>query len=415
MSEHTGANTSVLLPAARVGLYVLDTELRESAKALASDWRFARVTFDIHEGDVESAIAAFQGGAQSPELLMVETLNIDDSFTSRLEVLAGSCAETTSAVVVGPVNDVYLYRKLIKMGVSDYLVRPLRTEVLAEVIAKALIEKLGTTESRLIAFVGSKGGVGTTTLAQATAWGVSGRLSQKTIILDASGGWSYLSVALGSEPITSMTEAARASNSVDQDSFKRMVSSVSERLSVLATGADMMLDEVTSPEALEGIINHLMVSYPVVIVDLSGASASVKRMIMHKAHEVIIVTTPTLPSLRSARSLLLEIKDVRGGSDKEIELVINMKDQAPGFEVSPADISSAMGRKPALTIPFSPKLFAASETQGKKLTEIAGAEDITSGLMALARKVITVLESQEITEKSQGGLMGNLLGKLKAK
>jgi pilus assembly protein CpaE len=415
MSEHTGANTSVLLPAARVGLYVLDADLRASAKALASDWRFARVTFDIHEGDVESAITAFQGGAVSPELLMVETQNIDDSFTARLEVLAGSCAETTSAVVVGPVNDVYLYRKLIKMGVSDYLVRPLRTEVLAEVIAKALIEKLGTTESRLIAFVGSKGGVGTTALAQATAWGVSGRLAQKTIILDAAGGWSYLSVALGTEPITTMNEASRAANSVDQDSFKRMVAPISEKLSVLATGADMMLDDITTPEALEGIINHLMVSFPVVIVDLSGAAASVKRMIMHKAHEVVIVTTPTLPSLRSARSLLLEIKDVRGGSDKEVELVINMKEQSPGLEVSLADIASAMGRKPALTVPFVPKLFATAETHGKKLTDIAGAEDITTGLIALARKVISVSDPWEGKEKPQGSLMGQFLGKLKAK
>ena len=61
MSDSTGANTSVLLPAARVGLYVLDAELREAARALVGDWRFARVTFDIHDGDVEDAIKAYQG------------------------------------------------------------------------------------------------------------------------------------------------------------------------------------------------------------------------------------------------------------------------------------------------------------------------------------------------------------------
>lgn len=415
MSEHIGAHTSVLLPSARVTLYVRDAELQASVKALATDWRFARVTFDIHEGDVESAISAYQGGAASPELLMVETLNIDDGFTSRLEVLAGSCGENTSAVVIGPVNDVYLYRKLIKMGVSDYLVRPLRTEVLAEVIAKTLIEKLGTTESRLIAFVGAKGGVGTSALAQATAWGVSDRLSQKTIILDAAGGWSYLSVGLGSEPITTLAEASRAAGNIEQDSFRRMIAAASDKLSVLATGIDMMLDEVTTPEALESIINHLMITYPVVIVDLSGANATVKRMVMHKAHEVMIVTTPALSSLRSARSLLQEIKEVRGGSDKEIELIINMKDQSAGFEVSANDIATSMARKPSLTIPFTPKIFAVAETQGKKITGIPGAEEIISGLMSLVRKVVTVADNQEALEKSDNSLIGGLLGKLKAK
>ena len=71
-----------------------------------------------------------------PELLVVETRTIEDGFTERLEVLAGNCSDHTSAVVVGPVNDVYLYRKLIAMGVSDYLVRPIRKDVLAEVLAK---------------------------------------------------------------------------------------------------------------------------------------------------------------------------------------------------------------------------------------------------------------------------------------
>lgn len=415
MSEATGGSTSVLLPAARVGLCVLDPDLRESARALAQDWRFARVTFDIHEGDVEAAIKIYQGGAASPDLLMVETTNIDDGFTQRLEVLAGSCSEDTSAVVIGPVNDVYLYRKLIKMGVSDYLVRPIRKDTLAEVISKALIEKLGTTESRLIAFVGSKGGVGTSILAQSTAWGISTRLDHKTIILDAAGGWSYLSVAMGSEPVTTLAEASRASMATEQDSFRRMIVSPSEKISVLASGADMMLDDVIAPESLENILNKLMIQYPAVVVDLSGASATVKRMVMHKAHEVVIVTTPTLPALRSARSLLMEIKEVRGGSDKDIELVINMKDLAAGAEVSTADIAAAMGRKPAMTIPFNPKIFTAVETHGKKLSEVSGSEDIVAGLMALARKVLKTTDTDDKAIKTDAGFLGGLLGKMKAK
>lgn len=415
MSDITGGPTSVLLPAARIGLCVLDAELRESARELSQDWRFARVTFDIHEGDVEAAIKIYQGGAASPDLLLVETTSIDESFTARLEVLAGSCSEDTSAVVIGPVNDVYLYRKLIKMGVSDYLVRPIRKDTLAEVIAKALIEKLGTTESRLIAFVGSKGGVGTSILAQSTAWGLSSRLDLKTIILDASGGWSYLSVAMGSEPVTTLADAAKAAVSPEQDSFRRMVVSPTEKLSLLASGADMMLDEVITPDGLETILNRLMVQFPAVIVDLSGASATVKRMVMHKAHEVVIVTTPTLPALRSARSLLMEIKEVRGGADKDVELVINMKDQAAGSEVSVTDITAALGRKPAMVIPFAPKIFSAVETQGKKLADIAGAEEIMAGLLGLARKVLTFSDAPEKAVKAESGLLGGILGKLKAK
>ncbi len=413
MSDTTETTTSVLLPAARVGLYVLDADIREAAKALATDWRFARVVFDIHEGDVDTAIAAYSG-QDSPEFLMVETRTIDDSFTQKLEVLASSCAAHTSAVVVGPDNDVYLYRKLIQMGVSDYLVRPLRKEVIAEVIAKTLIEKLGTTDSRLIAYIGAKGGVGTSTLAQATAMAVAGKLDQKTIILDAAGGWSYLSVAMGTEPITSLSEAVRASQGADQDSFRRMLFNTNDKLTVLASGADAMLGDPTTADAYEAMINKLMVTYPVVIVDLSGAAPSICRAVMHKAHEVVIVSEATLPSLRSARSLINEIKAVRGNSDKDIELVINKKDATP-HEVSLPDITEALERKPVLAIPFMPKLFAVSETQGKPLMSLPGAEDLIGGLLALARKVISGEEVKPGADKQEGRILGGLLGKLKAK
>lgn len=413
MSEKSETVTSVLLPAARVGLYVLDADIREAVKSLAADWRFARVTFDINEGDVDTAIAAYSG-KESPEFLMVETTTIDDKFTEKLEVLASSCSDHTSAVVVGPDNDVYLYRKLIQMGVSDYLVRPLRKEVIAEVIARTLIEKFGMTESRLIAYIGAKGGVGTSTLAQLTATAVSSRLEQKTVILDAAGGWSYLSVAMGTEPITTLNEAARASQGADQDSFRRMIFNANDKLSVLASGADAMLDEVAAADAYEAMLNRLMVTYPVVIVDLSAASPSIRRAVMHKAHEVVIVSQANLPSLRAARTLLNEIKTVRGGSDKDIELVINMKDAAP-HEVSLPDITEALGHKPVLTIPFMPKVFSAAETQGKSLMSVSGAEDIVSGLLTLARKVISADDSSAVTEKQEGGRLSGLLGKLKAK
>jgi pilus assembly protein CpaE len=187
MSDHQDVVTHVLLPVARVSLFVRDQDIRDLAESLKSDWRFARVTFDIRDGGVDTAIDTYRQ-AVSPNLVIVETEEIGDSFTGRLEVLANSCAENTAAVVVGPVNDVYLYRRLIDMGVSDYLVRPVDRDVLIELIAKILIEKLGAPGSRMVAFVGAKGGVGTSMVAQTSALVSSHDLEQKTVIMDAAGG-----------------------------------------------------------------------------------------------------------------------------------------------------------------------------------------------------------------------------------
>jgi pilus assembly protein CpaE len=137
---------------------------------------------------------------------------MDESFMAKLEELASHCDEGTAAVIIGPVNDVYLYRQMIDMGISDYLVKPISSDVMAEVCAKTLIEKIGVKGSRLIAYIGAKGGVGTSLLGQTAALGVSQFMDQKTFLLDTCGGWSTLSVGLGFEPSTTLVEAARATD-----------------------------------------------------------------------------------------------------------------------------------------------------------------------------------------------------------
>lgn len=415
MNEDTGKAGDVLLPSAKVALHVKDPEIREAAKLLAQDWRFARITFEVHDGSIETAIKIYES-APSPDLVIVETSTIEDGFTDRLGTLAENCSGDTSAVVVGPVNDVYLYRKLIDMGVSDYLVRPVTRDVLLQVISKTLIEKFGAPESRLIAVVGAKGGVGASTFSEELARTVSSSLDQKTIILDAAGGWSYLAVSLGTEPMTNFTEITRLATSSDEAAFNRMIFSVSDKLSVLATGADAMLDDYITPEAYELIINRLMVTYPVVIVDLSGSSSAVKKTVMARAHEIVVVSTPSLPSLRAARTLIHEIKNYRGDSGDNINFVLNKTGRVPGLEVGKADIEKAMDRKAQLVIPYEEKLFSAAEAQGKSIRDIKGSEAVTASLLEFAGRVLQARTSQNADGKSGdkaglAGWMSKLTGK----
>jgi len=163
MSDVEQQFTDILLPSASVFVFSKDADTLESAGALKDDWRFARVGVEIVSGDVDSAIEQFKANGAS-DLIIIQTDEIDDSFTERLGELSNYCDEGTAAIIIGPVNDVYLYRQLIDMGISDYLVRPVKTEIITDVIVKALIKRLGISGSRLIAVIGAKGGVGTSVI-----------------------------------------------------------------------------------------------------------------------------------------------------------------------------------------------------------------------------------------------------------
>ena len=123
MSEAENQATSILLPASSIAVYSKEQQTLQSARDLENDWRFARVQVSGEEGDVETAIETYAEVA-SPDLIIIQTDTIDEGFTERLGALAAHCEEGTSAIIIGPDNDVNLYRKLIDMGVSDYMVSP---------------------------------------------------------------------------------------------------------------------------------------------------------------------------------------------------------------------------------------------------------------------------------------------------
>jgi pilus assembly protein CpaE len=414
MSDFQGSSNSVLLPSGKITLFVKDEDIKNAALSLQDDWRFARVTINVVSGDVEGAVDLYSSHA-SPDIVVVETQEISDSFAGRLEVLAGHCSENTAAIVVGPVNDVYLYRKLIDMGVSDYLVKPLTRDVLAQVFSKILIERLGATGSHLIACIGAKGGVGTSSIAQLLSTVSANDLHQKTIILDAAGGWSYLSVAMGGDSVTTLHEVARAAAGSDQDSFNRMTVHVNDKLSFLGTGAESLLDDMVSAEQFEIVVNRLMHTYPVVVVDLSGAQIDIRRNILSRANNVVVVSTPTLSALRAARGLLEETKTVRGGSDNGLHIILNMKGVGSGHEVSDSDMATALKIKADMVLGFLPKIFGAAEGQGKSLSSVSGGQDIAQTVKQFLESKIGLNRERGAvanTAQEKSGLFDGFLGKI---
>ena len=376
---------STLLPPSRVDFYVSDDGTAALVEKLKADWRFARVEIRMmHEG-IDAATARYVQEA-SPELILLETDDISDAFINQLGGLAGVCAEGTDAVIIGPTNDVHLYRNLVGMGVRDYLVRPVGEDDMVAVIAQALVDKRGLSGARLVAVAGGKGGVGTTSIAQITAWSIAETLKQKTLLLDAAGSNSTLGVSYGLEPSASFSEAVRVGSSGSEDDLNRILQKATDNLTMLICGGDPVLGARPDPDIVEAMVTRLMQKYPVIVIDLSGASRAVQQRMIALAADVIMVTTPMLTALRNTRTYLGEIKAMRSGLE-EVDLLVNMQGLAGGKEEVPIkDIEAALETDAAAKIAYTPKVFALSESTGKPVGASADAKDIMQQILPLAER-----------------------------
>lgn len=395
--------TSVLLPASSVDFYALDEGTAALAQQLASDWRFARVSVRIERTGIEVAVEHYKE-TPSPELIIIETNDISEAFLEHLGSLAGVCAAGTDAVIVGPKNDVHLYRSLVEMGVKDYLVRPVSEVDLVKVIAKALIDKRGLSGSRLVSVIGAKGGVGTTAITQLLAWNIAEVLKQKTMLMDVAGSSGSIGIAYGLEPTTTRVEAVRLGASGSEDDMKRICQTVSENLSALICGGEPLLTESPDPDSIEQLVNRVMQKYPVVVVDLSSANQMVQKRLLARSSEIVVVTTPMLSALRNTRTLMGELKTIKSHL-KEVDLVINMQGMASSEEVPLQDIKTALNMDPSAVIPYAPKIFAAAEATGKGV----GQNKLAAALMPIAAKAA----AKEYKETKGGGKDDNVMSFIK--
>src|SRR6202040_3357063 len=113
-----------IAPAPRVSLQAFcDTvETAAAVQSASEDRRLGKAHIKIQMGGMAAAIEAYRS-APTPNVIVLETDSRNDILAG-LDQLATVCDAGTRVVVIGRINDVGLYRELVRRGVSDYLIAP---------------------------------------------------------------------------------------------------------------------------------------------------------------------------------------------------------------------------------------------------------------------------------------------------
>ena len=117
---------------------------------------------------------AFYRNASTPNLIIIESLLDREDMLADLDRLAEFCDAGTKVIAIGHVNDVLLYRELLRRGVSEYVVAPVKVLQIIESISGIYTDPETGPVGQLIAFVGAKGGSGSSTVCHNTAFAIAG-------------------------------------------------------------------------------------------------------------------------------------------------------------------------------------------------------------------------------------------------
>ena len=381
---------------------IVDDVTRETVKSVAVQLGWQNLK--LRDGGGDAALAYIKATA-APSFLLVDISDSKEPIAT-MEAIAKACGADTKVVAIGLLNDVALYRRLIDMGVSDYLVKPVTGQMLSNAIQKATRsehhEPIRDKSARLIAMIGARGGVGTTTLAVSSAWTLSQEQRLRVVLLDLDLHFGSLALSLDIEPGRGLREILTNPDRVDSLLIGSAMSSANERLSVLA--AEEPLEDALNVghDGFDALVVELTSSADCVIVDTPRSLNGLCRHILEVADIVGIVTERSLPAMRDTQRLLSLIKGMR--SDAKTFVIANRVGGITG-EVSHADFERGSGAKIDFSIPFDAKAAIAAAERAKALVDVARTAKTATELRSLA---IGLAGSASAPKKS---LIKRMLGK----
>lgn len=140
----------------------------------------------VLRGDITKAVQHLSD-TRSPRILVVDISGVTLPV-SQIHHLADVCEPGVNVIVIGTRNEVGLYRDLQQAGAADYIVKPLTANLLAKALSAVkrgaepapISRKLG----KLIAFVGARGGVGTSTMAVNLSWYLANCHARRVALID---------------------------------------------------------------------------------------------------------------------------------------------------------------------------------------------------------------------------------------
>ena len=366
----------------------------------------------IETGNVIEATAFLKENA-SPEILLVEILSADEA-PAHLDALADFVNPLTKVLVTGKVDSIRFYQWLSDLGIDGYLLQPFTSDELKQAIAKGAVKRAAAQEEhadnhkKIVAVVGARGGVGTTTIATNLASLFALEHHKMTAIVDLDPYFGSVALGLDLEAGRGLRDAFEKPDRVDALFLERVMIKPFNELSVLS-GEEPLVETINAQaNAGEMIFGALREKFSIIVVDLPRQMSPLTRHVMSIADHVLIVAEPQITSLRDS----LRIKDYLVDQLKRPTplLIMNRVGISPTNELPQKEFAKNYGHDVAAQFAYMHEVIAAT-AQGDLLNSVPKLKTLLAPLRALAQSIIGVDEEEDEETATGGSLLTRLLGK----
>lgn len=399
-----------IAPAPRISVQAF-CETVETAAAVQSageDRRLGKAHLKIQMGGMAAAIEAYRS-APTPNVIVLESDGRND-LLSGLDHLATVCDAGTRVVVIGRINDVMLYRELVRRGVSDYVLAPVGAIDVVRSICNLFSAPEAKAVGRIIAVVGAKGGVGASTISHNVAWAIARDLAMDAVVADLDLAFGTAGLDYNQDPPQGIADAVFSPDRVDTAFIDRLLSKCTDHLSLLAAPATLDRVYDFGTDAFDSVFDTLRSTMPCIVLDIPHQWSGWTKRALIGADDILIVAAPDLANLRNTKNLFDLLKAARP-NDRPPLYCLNQVGVPKRPEIAAGEFAKAIESQPIVSIPFEPQIFGSAANNGQMIAEISANHKSIEMFLQIAQR----LTGRSETKKQKSSLLSPLIDKLRGK
>jgi pilus assembly protein CpaE len=266
----------------------------------------------------------------------------------RREVLGGDASE--GGVIIDA----------LRSRVRDFMRRPLSSTELQDVLDRHLLRTAPrlATSGKVVAFVSNKGGVGKSTLSLNVACALAERHPDRVLLVDASLQLGVCASMLDLEPETSIVDAVREVDRLDETLLRQLTVAHPCGLRLLAAPADAIEAAPITDAAIARILTLARRTFDYVVVDTFPMLDSVALTVLDLSDLVHVVVSPSVPHVIGATRFLAVLDRLAIPRARQ-SVVLNHHFPGVAGALERSDIEARLDREIAHVFPYRRRLLVA--------------------------------------------------------
>ena len=190
------------------------------------------------------------------------------------------------------------------------------------------------------AFLGAKGGAGTTTVAVNCGVELARLTKRATLVVDLKSCLGEVALFLGVRPRFTVLDAIENLHRLDKNFLAELVAKHKSGLDILAGSEQFDRPNAQDAGAVEELLRVVAKAYDYVVIDAGNVINSTSTAALYAADTIFLVTNPDVPSIRNAQRLVDRVRQLGAGSER-VKVLLNRVSE--NHLIAPKQIETALG------------------------------------------------------------------------